>query len=47
MFAEINRYFKMASMGWFLDIHKEIIALKGFDFIGKEFIPRASFIFQI
>lgn len=47
LYADINRYFKMSSMGWLMDIHKDVIALKGYDYTRKLFIPRAGFLFQI
>ena len=47
MYTEINRYFKMSSMGWIMDIYKDVAALKGFDYSGAQYIPRASFLFQI
>lgn len=47
MYHEINNYFKMASMGAFLELYEDRIAVKGYDFSQKKFIPRCSFMFDI
>lgn len=44
-YKEINRYFKTASMGLFLDVYNEHIAVQGYDFSQKKYIPRCSFVF--
>lgn len=46
-YKEINRYFKTASMGLFMDIYEDCITIKGYDFSQKKYIPRCNFIFSI
>lgn len=44
-YKEINRYFKTASMGLFLDIYDDCITVRGYDFSQKKYIPRCNFVF--
>lgn len=44
---EINRHFICGSMGIFLDIYKNYILVKGYDFSEKKFIPRCYFKYEI
>lgn len=46
-YKEIERYFKTASMGLFLDVYNEHITVQGYDFSQKKYIPRCNFIFSI
>lgn len=46
-YKELNRYFKKASMGLFLEIHDEYISVKGYDFSYQEYIKRCNFVFKI
>lgn len=47
MYHEVIRYFKMASMGLFLDLYQNRIVLNGYDFSLKKRIPRCSFAFEL
>ena len=46
-YKELNRYFKMGSMGLFLEINDDCVCVKGYDFSQKEYIPRCDFVFNI
>lgn len=46
-YKELNRYFKMASMGLFMDVYENRIVIKGYDFSQKEYIQRCDFVFVI
>lgn len=46
-YKALDRYFKMASMGLFLEIHDKYISVKGYDFSYKEYIERCNFVFEI
>lgn len=46
LYKEIDRYFKMSSMGSFLDIYEDFVLVKGYDFSQKKWIPRCSFAFS-
>lgn len=46
-YKEINRYFKTASMGLFLDVYNEHMTVQGYDFSQKKYIPRCSFVFCV
>ena len=45
-YKEINRYFKMGSMGLFLDIRDDCFHIRGYDFIRNEYISRCDFVFN-
>lgn len=46
LYKEIDRYFKMSSMGLFLNIYEDFVLVNGFDFSQKKWIPRCSFAFS-
>ncbi|MGN0005938.1 MAG: metallophosphoesterase family protein [Candidatus Gastranaerophilaceae bacterium] len=46
-YKALDRYFKKASMGLFLEIHDKYISVKGYDFSYKEYIERCNFVFEI
>ena len=46
-YKEINRYFKMGSMGLLLEINDDCVCVKGYDFSRNEYIKRCDFVFQI
>ena len=46
MAHEINQYFKTRSMGLFLDWYENGLAVNGYDFGSKKWIPRCSFVFE-
>lgn len=46
-YKELNRYFKMGSMGLFLEINDDCICVKGYDFSRNEYIERCNFVFSM
>ena len=46
-YREINRYFKMASMGLFIEINDDCVCVKGYDFSQGKYISRCDFVFHI
>ena len=46
-YKNINRYFKMGSMGLILNIEDDSICVKGYDFSQKKYISRCDFVFHI
>ena len=46
MRKEIDRFYKMSSMGLFMEVYADIIAIRGYDFSQKKYIPRCFFAFS-
>lgn len=46
-YKALDRYFKKASMGLFIEIHGEYVCVKGYDFSYNEYIERCDFTFEI